>query len=64
MNIEASSSPASDERLIMRLGRICRGFDIGRKLLGLDALFDNPNIRRFTTNVAMSRGKVGHTVPI
>ena len=27
-------------------------------------LFDNPNIRRFTTNVVMSRDKVGHTVPL
>jgi DNA-binding Lrp family transcriptional regulator len=27
-------------------------------------LFDNPNIRRFTTSVVMSRDKVGHTVPV
>jgi DNA-binding Lrp family transcriptional regulator len=27
-------------------------------------LFDNPNIRRFTTSVVMSRDKVGHAVPI
>lgn len=28
------------------------------------ALFDNPNIRRFTTSVVMSRDKVGHAVPV
>jgi len=27
-------------------------------------LFDNANIRRFTTSVVMSRDKVGHTVPV
>jgi DNA-binding Lrp family transcriptional regulator len=27
-------------------------------------LFDNPNIRRFTTSVVMSRDKVGHAVPV
>ncbi len=27
-------------------------------------LFDNPNIRRFTTSVVMSRDKTGHTVPV
>ena len=27
-------------------------------------LFDNPNIRRFTTSVVMSRDKVGLTVPV
>jgi len=27
-------------------------------------LFDNPNIRRFTTSVVMSRDKVGNAVPI
>ena len=27
-------------------------------------LFDNPNIRRFTTNVVMSRDKVGSVVPV
>ncbi len=27
-------------------------------------LFDNPNIRRFTTSVVMARDKVGQTVPV
>ncbi|GGF09035.1 ArsR family transcriptional regulator [Aliidongia dinghuensis] len=27
-------------------------------------LFDNPNIRRFTTNVVLSRDKVGSVVPV
>lgn len=27
-------------------------------------LFDNPNIRRFTTNVVMARDKVGQIVPV
>jgi DNA-binding Lrp family transcriptional regulator len=27
-------------------------------------LFDNPNIRRFTTNVVMARDKVGLVVPV
>ena len=27
-------------------------------------LFDNPNIRRFTTSVVMSRDKIGHAAPV